>query len=197
MHSVFVATIGFAVWGGPRATPYDKKWRRKKFILCKPFIELRWRPWAMINHRLLVQNKWCKTEKKEKSEPRRVYRILLPKTFRCTLLDRDDNRWPISQEDKEKLSPFDICVFLHICLDLDKCFKTLQILCCYPFYVQKYPTLKYCIFHQVLHNYLSEFIPLVFLWSVRKLTHSSNYWENDKNDWFFYQNLMEDTVLQS
>jgi hypothetical protein len=26
----------------------------------------------MINHRLLVHSKWCKTEKKEKSEPSRV-----------------------------------------------------------------------------------------------------------------------------
>jgi hypothetical protein len=34
-----------------------------------PIIELRWRPRAMINHRLLVHSKWCKTGKNS-SEPR-------------------------------------------------------------------------------------------------------------------------------
>jgi hypothetical protein len=29
-----------------------------------PFVELRWRPRAIIKHRLLVHSKWCKTEKK-------------------------------------------------------------------------------------------------------------------------------------
>jgi hypothetical protein len=37
-----------------------------------PFTELRWRPRAMINYRLLVHCKWCKTEKKEKGEPSRL-----------------------------------------------------------------------------------------------------------------------------
>jgi hypothetical protein len=34
--------------------------------------QLRLRPRAVINHRLLVHSKWCKTEKKEKREPSRV-----------------------------------------------------------------------------------------------------------------------------
>jgi hypothetical protein len=40
-----------------------------------PFIELRWRPRAMINHRILVHSKWFETEKKKKVNPAR-YRTL-------------------------------------------------------------------------------------------------------------------------
>jgi hypothetical protein len=41
------------------------------FCACH-FLNCDGRPRAIINHRLLVQSKWCKTENKEKSEPSRV-----------------------------------------------------------------------------------------------------------------------------
>jgi hypothetical protein len=51
------------------AAPYDDE----SHLLCAcRLLNYDGRPRAMINHRLLAHSKWCKTEKKEKSEPSRI-----------------------------------------------------------------------------------------------------------------------------